>query len=271
MKNKLGVLLLMLGCVLQIHAEQVFDMASFGIVPNGKNLSAKMEKAIAKIKKQAKEDSIVMQFQKGRYDFYPEKAPLKHYYISNHAEYYGSEKPQDNPLRVGIALEDFQSLRILKNEGNRGITFEVFSETDFRVTSDSIFETYGLGRWGIRPMNNEEKVTGAYEFAITFEDSIDSKVAEGVPCCMENLTWTPEVYFTGNTIRNNRARGSLFTTPRKVVVENNVYDHVSGSAILLSGDCSYCYESGACRDVLIRKNRFINVLSSLYMEADAVI
>ena len=208
-----------------------------------------MEKAIAKIKKQAKEDSIVMQFQKGRYDFYPEKAPLKHYYISNHAEYYGSEKPQDNPLRVGIALEDFQSLRILKNEGNRGITFEEFSETDFRVTSDSIFETYGLGRWGIRPMNNEE----------------------GVPCCMENLTWTPEVYFTGNTIRNNRARGSLFTTPRKVVVENNVYDHVSGSAILLSGDCSYCYESGACRDVLIRKNRFINVLSSLYMEADAVI
>lgn len=31
MKNKLRVLLLMLGCVLQIHAEQVFDMASFGI------------------------------------------------------------------------------------------------------------------------------------------------------------------------------------------------------------------------------------------------
>lgn len=518
MKNKLGVLLLMLGCILQIHAEQVFDMASFGIVPNGKNLSAKMEKAIAKIKKEAKEDSIVIQFQKGRYDFYPEKAPLKHYYISNHAEYYGSEKPQDNPLRVGIALEDFQSLRfegngaqfvfhdcmlpislvrsknctlsnlsidfykpsiphirIIKNEGDQGITFEVFSETDFRVTSDSIFETYGLGRWGIRPfyatvldgeskriaynvgdvsfpnksmcrvadrtihaprwnderlkpghvlllrtwdrpapgiflfessntklenitihytegmgvlaqlcqnvsldgikvcfenkdssryittlvdathfshcrgqivskngfyenmgddainvhgiylkvekvvdqhtvvgrfmyeqtwgfdwgfpgdeiqflssetsdvlgktnriagirpMNNEEKVTGAYEFAITFEDSIDSKVAEGVPCCMENLTWTPEVYFTGNTICNNRARGSLFTTPRKVVVENNVYDHVSGSAILLSGDCSYWYESGACRDVLIRKNRFINVLSTLYMEANAVI
>lgn len=115
MKNKLRVLLLMLGCVLQIHAEQVFDMTSLGIVPNGKNLSAKMEKAIAKIKKQAKEDSILIQFKKGRYDFYPEKAPLKHYYISNHAEYYGSEKPQDNPLRVGIALEDFQSLRF---EGN---------------------------------------------------------------------------------------------------------------------------------------------------------
>lgn len=62
MKNKLRVLLLILGCVLQIHAEQIFDMASLGIVPNGKNLSAKMEKAIAKIKKQAKEDSIVIVF-----------------------------------------------------------------------------------------------------------------------------------------------------------------------------------------------------------------
>ena len=36
-------------------------------------------------------------------------------------------------------------------------------------------------------------------------------------------------------------------------------------------DCSYWYESGACRDVLIRKNRFVNVLSTLYGEANAVI
>lgn len=515
---KWNILLLALGCALQIHAERFFNMASFGIVPNGKNLSAKMEKALDKIRKQAKGDSIVIHFQTGRYDFYPEKAPLKEYYISNHAEYYGAEKPQDNPLRVGIALEGFNSLRfegngaqfvfhdcmlpislvqsknctlrnfsidfykpsithikIIKNEGIQGITFEIFPETDFRITPDSILETYGLGRWGIRPFyatvlegeskriafnvgdvnfpnhsfvqiddriihapqwqndrlkpgqvlllrtwdrpapglflfdssntellnitihytegmgvlaqlcqnvsldelkvcldnkktsryittlvdathfshcrgkitsqngyyenmgddainvhgiylkvekvlnshtvigrfmyeqtygfdwgfpgdnvqfllsetsdivgnvnriakilpsNNEGKVKGTHEFAITFEDSINSKIIDGAPCCMENLTWTPEVYFKGNTIRNNRARGSLFTTPRKVVVENNVYDHVSGSAILISGDCSYWYESGACRDVLIRKNRFVNVLSSLYMEANAVI
>lgn len=512
------VLILFLSCVFQVHAERVFDMASFGIVPNGKNLSAKMEKALSKIRTQANGDSVVIRFCPGRYDFYPEKALLREYYISNHAEYYGAEKPQDNPLRVGIALEDFRSLRfegngarfvfhdcmlpislvrsknctlcdfsidfhkpsiahvrILKNEGTRGITFEVFPETDFRITPDSVLETYGLGRWGIRPfyatvlegeskriafnvgdmsfpnhsmskvenrivyapqwqderlkpghvlllrtwdrpapglflfdssdtelqnisihytegmgvlaqlcenvvldglkvcfdgkqpsryittlvdathfshcrgkivsrdgfyenmgddainvhgiymkvekvidsytvvgrfmyeqtwgfdwgfpedevqfvlsetsdiagdvnkiakivpMNNNGQVKGAHEFVITFENKIDKKVLEGTPCCMENLTWTPEVYFIGNTIRNNRARGSLFTTPRKVVVENNLYDHVSGSAILISGDCSYWYESGACRDVLIRKNRFVNVLSTLYGEANAVI
>ena len=109
------VLILFLSCVFQVHAERVFDMASFGIVPNGKNLSAKMEKALSKIRTQANGDSVVIRFCPGRYDFYPEKAPLREYYISNHAEYYGAEKPQDNPLRVGIALEDFRSLRF---EGN---------------------------------------------------------------------------------------------------------------------------------------------------------
>lgn len=518
MKRKGYILLLLLCCVSMIRAEQVFDMASFGIVPNGKNLSVKMEKALNQIREWAKGDSVVIRFRPGRYDFYPEKASLRDYYISNHAEYYGAEKPLDNPLRVGIALEDFRSLRlegngaqfvfhdcmlpislvrsknctlrdfsidfhkpsishirILKNEGKRGITFEFFSDTEFRITPDSVLETYGLGRWGIRPFyatvmegeskqivynvgdvnfpnhsfsrtgkrmvyapkwqddrlkpgyvlllrtwdrpapglflfdssntklqnitihyaegmgvlgqlcenveldglkvcfenektsryittlvdathfshcrgkiisqngyyenmgddainvhgiymkvekvmdshtvvgrfmyeqtwgfdwgfpgdevqfllsetsditgkvnrianivpaNERGQVKGERNFVITFEDPIDTKVLEGMPCCMENLTWTPEVYFVGNTIRNNRARGSLFTTPRKVVVENNVYDHVSGAAILIAGDCSYWYESGACRDVLIRNNRFINVLSVLSYGAEAVI
>ncbi len=32
---------------------------------------------------------------------------------------------------------------------------------------------------------------------------------------IENLTWTPQVRFAGNTVRNNRARGALFSTPRR--------------------------------------------------------
>ena len=54
------VLILFLSCVFQVHAERVFDMASFGIVPNGKNLSAKMEKALSKIHTQANGDSVVV-------------------------------------------------------------------------------------------------------------------------------------------------------------------------------------------------------------------
>ena len=40
---------------------------------------------------------------------------------------------------------------------------------------------------------------------------------------MENADWFPSVIFRGNTIRNNRARGSLFTTPHAIVVENNLF------------------------------------------------
>ena len=60
--------------------------------------------------------------------------------------------------------------------------------------------------------------------------------------------------FAGNTVRNNRARGALFSTPRRTVVEDNLFDHTSGTAILLCGDCNGWYETGACRDVLIRRN-----------------
>ncbi|MBQ2073108.1 MAG: alpha-1,3-galactosidase B, partial [Bacteroidaceae bacterium] len=73
------------------------------------------------------------------------------------------------------------------------------------------------------------------------------------------------------TIRNNRARGSLFSTPRQVVCEKNFFDHTSGTAILLCGDCNGWYETGACRDVLIRKNRFLNALTSPFQFTNAVI
>ena len=45
---------------------------------------------------------------------------------------------------------------------------------------------------------------------------------------IENLSWCPEVYFADNVIRNNRARGTLFSTPLKTVVERNLFDHTSG-------------------------------------------
>lgn len=114
-------------------------------------------------------------------------------------------------------------------------------------------------------------VTGVKVFRIRFEQPVDDVVTENEGFGVENLTWTPEVYFAGNTIRNNRARGALFSTPCKVVVENNLFDHTSGCAILLCGDCNGWYETGACRDVTIRKNRFINGLTSQYQFTNAVI
>lgn len=122
----------------------------------------------------------------------------------------------------------------------------------------------------IRPYDKEQ-TEGAREFLITFQEPVDQVINEQSGFGIENLTWTPEVLFSGNVIRNNRARGSLFSTPRKTIVENNLFDHTSGSAILLCGDCNGWFETGACRHVIIRKNRFVNALTNLFQFTNAVI
>lgn len=122
----------------------------------------------------------------------------------------------------------------------------------------------------IRPYDKEQ-VSGAREFMIEFSDTVPSRINEVEGFGIENLTWSPEVVFKRNTIRNNRARGALFSTPRKTLVEDNLFDHTSGTAILLCGDCNGWYETGACREVIIRHNKFVNALTSLYQFTNAVI
>lgn len=112
---------------------------------------------------------------------------------------------------------------------------------------------------------------GAKEFEIAFTNALPAEISEEGKYGIENLTWTPEVVFSDNIIRNNRARGSLFSTPRSVICENNLFDHTHGTAILLCGDCNGWFETGPCRDVLIKNNRFINALTSNYQFTNAVI
>ena len=108
----------------------------------------------------------------------------------------------------------------------------------------------------------------------TYLENVTVHYAEGMGLLAqmsENITWTPEVIFSNNTIRNNRARGSLFSTPKRVVCEGNLFDHTHGTAILLCGDSNGWYETGACRDVTIRNNRFVNALTANYQFTNAVI
>lgn len=112
---------------------------------------------------------------------------------------------------------------------------------------------------------------GAKEFTIKFKNSIDPLINEQSTFGIENLEWTPSVHFYANTIRNNRARGSLFSTPKLTVVEDNLFDHTSGTAILLCGDCNGWFETGACKKVIIRNNRFINSLTNMFQFTNAII
>lgn len=122
----------------------------------------------------------------------------------------------------------------------------------------------------IKPYNSDD-ILGAKEFLICFEKNIDSTIFEKESVGIENLTWCPEVIFTENIIRNNRARGALFSTPKDVIVENNFFDHTSGTAILLCGDCNGWFETGACRNVTIRNNRFVNALTNMFQFTNAII
>lgn len=118
---------------------------------------------------------------------------------------------------------------------------------------------------------DQETLHGAKEFKLTFVQPLDAAINESEGFGIENLEWCPEVYFADNVIRNNRARGTLFSTPLKTVVERNTFDHTSGTAILLCGDCNGWFETGACRDVTIRENTFINSLTNLFQFTEAVI
>jgi hypothetical protein len=110
------------------------------------------------------------------------------------------------------------------------------------------------------------------DFRIEFTKALDKEIDPSkTDIGIENLSWTPSVVFTGNTIRNNRARGALFSTPKPTLVADNLFDHTSGSAIVLCGDSNGWYETGSCRDIIIRNNTFINALTSMYQFTSAII
>lgn len=135
-------------------------------------------------------------------------------------------------------------------------------------TMETMDDTYKIH--SIRPAD-KEKINGAREFIITLDRPISGSMDINQGIGIENLTWNPEVRFSHNTIRNNRARGALFSSPRKTICEYNLFDHTSGTAILLCGDCNGWYESGAVHDLVIRKNKFINALTCMYQFTNAVI
>jgi len=110
---------------------------------------------------------------------------------------------------------------------------------------------------------------GVLTFKLRFKGSLPK--VDITNYSLENLSWTPEVHITNSFAGSNRARGYLITTPKKVVIENTIFE-TSGSAILIAGDANYWYESGAVKDVTIRNNEFrYPCNSSPYQFCNAII
>lgn len=93
----------------------------------------------------------------------------------------------------------------------------------------------------------------------------------GVGDAVENADYQPSVTFVGNIVTHNRARGCLFTTPKRVVVKDNLFETISGAAILFAGDAQGWYESGACEDVLVENNVFRNNLTSRFQFTNGIL
>lgn len=107
------------------------------------------------------------------------------------------------------------------------------------------------------------------ELRITLSEPLPAEVKEGD--AIENADWYPAVNFIGCTVRYNRARGSLFTTPAPVLVKDCKFIASHGSAILLAGDAQGWFESGRCLDVKIVNNLFDHNLTARYQFTEAVI
>ena len=81
-----------------------YDLSNFGLTPDKKdNASPLMAKALEQIAaSHTGDDTITIVLPKGRYDFYPEGAAQKEYFISNH--------DQDNPKLVGLPFENMKNI-----------------------------------------------------------------------------------------------------------------------------------------------------------------
>ena len=76
--------------------------------------------------------------------------------------------------------------------------------------------------------------------------------------CVESMSCTPEVEIRHCHFTRTSTRGTLMTTPRKVVIADNTYYKTGMSAILIEGDAEGWYESGPVKDILIENNTFID-------------
>ncbi|MBR4081624.1 MAG: hypothetical protein IKK21_07570, partial [Clostridia bacterium] len=109
-------------------------------------------------------------------------------------------------------------------------------------------------------------------FLLTLESDLPQEIltaGEGA-LALDNLTNTAAFTCTKNRFGSCRARGVLVSTPKSVLIAENLFES-SGSAILVAGDSNYWFESGACRDVTIRDNVFTSAcLSSMYQFCEGV-
>ena len=140
---------------------------------------------------------------------------------------------------VRVALKHFEQLGFHFADPGDELWFLIHPSTDRKITGKLA---------SIRILN--EKFA---EF--TFEQPLPEGLTAGD--VLENKTWNAAYTMRNCKIRHHRARNLILSTPCKIVIENNEFSSMMNS-ILLGGETTYWFESGAAQDVLIRSNMFID-------------
>lgn len=72
---------------------------------------------------------------------------------------------------------------------------------------------------------------------------------------IDNISHYADVYINNCSVRYNRARSLLISTPGNVLIENSYFASMM-AGIRICGDANYWFESGAVKNVVIRNNTF---------------
>ena len=87
------------------------------------------------------------------------------------------------------------------------------------------------------------------------ELTVDGAVHDRSGLVVENLEDRCDLTVRGCEFRDNRARSILATGGGRMIIEENTIN-CPGAAVLVSGDTTYWFESGATREIIVRNNRF---------------
>ena len=107
--------------------------------------------------------------------------------------------------------------------------------------------------YATRKVSATERIKPRGHFRITFAKPLPDDM--GVGHYLANATAVPKVRISGNHVVGNRSKGFLIRA-RDVIVENNVFEHVSGVGLAASVECNHWREGIGTRNVIFRNNKF---------------
>lgn len=102
-----------------------------------------------------------------------------------------------------------------------------------------------------------KKINSNY-YLIYSSKAIQTELIDAKSFAVENRTKTAAVIIKNCTVKNNRARSILLSTPKPVLIEGNHFASMM-AGILIAGDANNWYESGGVANIVIRKNTFLNM------------